>query len=67
MSRRVQGFVSDEAGEEFARYLTDHEISEGEAVRIAVARLLRAQPTKAERAAAIMPRGNPNLRDEARK
>lgn len=51
--------------EELATYCEQHDLSTADALRIGIARLLKRQPTKAEREAADLPRGNPNAAEQA--
>lgn len=61
MSRRIRIRVQGEQAEQFDRYLSDHEITESEAGRIAIDRLLAREPKKSEREAAKLKPGNPNF------
>lgn len=62
MPRRLTIRMTDEQGEQFATYLSENNMSESDAGRIAIDRLLASKPKKSERKAAKLPRGNPKLR-----
>jgi hypothetical protein len=59
--KRITIGLTDEQGERFAAYLAEHEISDQEAGRVAIERLLASKPKKPEREAAKLKRGNPNF------
>jgi hypothetical protein len=61
MSRRIRIRVDDEQADDFAAYLQDHDLTESDAGRIAIDRLLASKPKKSEREAAKRKPGNPNF------
>lgn len=60
--KRITIGLTDEQGERFAAYLSEHDISDQDAGRVAVERLLSSKPKKSEREAAKLKRGNPNFK-----
>lgn len=60
--KRINIRMTDDQADDFSRYLDDNEITESEAGRIAIDRLLAAKPKPKEREAAKLDRGNPNFR-----
>lgn len=58
---RINIRMTPEQAERFAAYISEHELPESDAARIAIDRLTAKKPTKSEREAAKRKPGNPNF------